>query len=80
LINVSPWDVWNWTEPKNPAILPMIISCLTLSYATIGYCKTDFIFFNLIVILNLCNLYEIIIGRIAGFLGSVQFQIGEVPP
>jgi hypothetical protein len=24
--------------------------------------------------------HEITIGRIAGFLGSVQFQIGEVPP
>jgi hypothetical protein len=24
--------------------------------------------------------HEITIGRIAGVLGSVQFQIGEVPP
>jgi hypothetical protein len=28
---------------KDPAILPRVISYLTLSYATIGYCKTDFI-------------------------------------
>ena len=27
---------------NDPAILPRVISCLTLSYATIGYCKTDF--------------------------------------
>jgi hypothetical protein len=29
---------------KGPAILPSNISCSTLSYAIIGYCKADFIF------------------------------------
>jgi CRISPR/Cas system-associated exonuclease Cas4 (RecB family) len=40
---------WNL---KDPAILPRVISCLTLSYATIGYCKTDFILKQYIIHLN----------------------------
>jgi hypothetical protein len=36
--------------------------------------------YEVFICLHLLLKHEITIGILAGFLGSVQFQIGEVPP